>query len=187
MSQAQPKPAPNRASLVDAHRRGPFCDRHLDHALPAARPHCPVGSAGISRYLSCHPLFQRDDHPAGAGRAVHLGDGRGAQPVSGSPWLRGTRRGAGRTFRLPGWIWRAGGRRAHQSLRAHRRLGKRYGQWAVMVLAFIPNPFFDVAGMAAGMLKMPVWKFLLFCWIGSTGKMFLFAYFGATIKGIFNL
>lgn len=33
--------------------------------------------------------------------------------------------------------------------------------------------------MIAGMLKMPLWKFLLFCWIGKTLKMLLFAYAGS--------
>jgi len=56
---------------------------------------------------------------------------------------------------------------------------KKYGGRTILVLAFIPNPLFDIAGMIAGMLKMPLWKFLLFCWIGKTLKMFLFAYAGS--------
>jgi membrane protein DedA with SNARE-associated domain len=62
---------------------------------------------------------------------------------------------------------------------------KRYGQWAILVLSFIPNPLFDLAGMTAGVLKMPLWKFLLFCWIGSTAKMLVFAYGGASIERLF--
>ena len=42
---------------------------------------------------------------------------------------------------------------------------QKYGAWAILILAAIPNPVFDVAGIAAGVLKMPVWKFLLFCWL----------------------
>ena len=57
----------------------------------------------------------------------------------------------------------------------------RYGEGVILVLAIIPNPFFDVAGMIAGILKMPVWRFLLYCWIGKIIKMLLFAYGGATI------
>ncbi len=63
---------------------------------------------------------------------------------------------------------------------------KRYGQWAILVLGFIPNPFFDVAGMIAGALKMPLWRFLLFCWIGKLAKMLLFAYGGATVLRLFG-
>ena len=49
----------------------------------------------------------------------------------------------------------------------------------ILVLAIIPNPFFDLAGIAAGTLKMPVWQFLLACLVGKTIKMVAFAYAGA--------
>jgi membrane protein YqaA with SNARE-associated domain len=64
---------------------------------------------------------------------------------------------------------------------------KRYGPWVVLVLAFVPNPLFDMAGMISGALKMPLWKFLVFCWIGKLGKMLLFAYGGATVLNWFKL
>jgi membrane protein YqaA with SNARE-associated domain len=48
----------------------------------------------------------------------------------------------------------------------------------VVLLAFIPNPFFDLAGMASGALKLPIWKFLIACAIGKIIKMLLFAYAG---------
>jgi membrane protein DedA with SNARE-associated domain len=54
----------------------------------------------------------------------------------------------------------------------------KYGGWAIMVLSAIPNPFFDVAGIAAGMAKMPVQTFLLFIWIGQLIKMTIFALAG---------
>lgn len=56
---------------------------------------------------------------------------------------------------------------------------EKWGAWAVLLLAAIPNPFFDLAGLAAGTLKMPVWKFLLNCWIGQMIKMFIFAFAGS--------
>ena len=56
---------------------------------------------------------------------------------------------------------------------------KKYGGWAILVLSAIPNPFFDIAGIAAGMAKMPIWQFLLFCWIGQLIKMAMFAFAGA--------
>jgi uncharacterized membrane protein YdjX (TVP38/TMEM64 family) len=56
---------------------------------------------------------------------------------------------------------------------------EKYGGWAILVLSAIPNPFFDIAGVAAGMAKMKFWKFLLFCWIGQIIKMAMFAYAGA--------
>jgi membrane protein YqaA with SNARE-associated domain len=56
---------------------------------------------------------------------------------------------------------------------------RRYGGWTILVLSFIPNPVFDMAGAAAGVLRMPLGKFLLWTWIGKTLKMLLFAYAGA--------
>jgi membrane protein DedA with SNARE-associated domain len=55
----------------------------------------------------------------------------------------------------------------------------RFGGWAILVLAFIPNPLFDLAGAAAGALGMPVRVFLFWAWIGKTFKMLLIAYAGA--------
>lgn len=56
---------------------------------------------------------------------------------------------------------------------------QKFGGWAILLFAAIPNPLFDMAGMAAGVSKMPLWKFLLFCWIGQIIKMAMFAYAGA--------
>lgn len=61
---------------------------------------------------------------------------------------------------------------------------KKYGEVTIFVLAVIPNPLFDIAGMVAGALKMPLWRFLLWSWLGKCIKMLAFAYSGA---GIFNL
>ncbi len=55
---------------------------------------------------------------------------------------------------------------------------KKYGGWAILVLSAIPNPFFDVAGIAAGMAKMPIQTFLVFTWVGQLIKMTLFALAG---------
>lgn len=56
---------------------------------------------------------------------------------------------------------------------------KRNGALTVLILSAIPNPFFDLAGATAGALKMKIWRFLLWCWIGETIKMTFFAYSGA--------
>jgi len=58
---------------------------------------------------------------------------------------------------------------------------KKYGPWAISLLAFIPNPAFDMAGIVAGTLKMPLHRFLIYCWIGKVLKMMVFAYAGSTI------
>ncbi len=54
----------------------------------------------------------------------------------------------------------------------------KYGGWAIMVLSAVPNPFFDVAGIAAGIAKMPIQAFLFFTLIGQLIKMTLFALAG---------
>jgi len=64
---------------------------------------------------------------------------------------------------------------------------QKYGDWTVLVMAFIPNPFFDLAGMAAGMLKMPVHRFLLWCSLGKILKMLVFAYTGASIFHFYEI
>ena len=56
---------------------------------------------------------------------------------------------------------------------------QHYGAFTILLLAAIPNPFFDLAGMAAGALKMPVQKFVFWCVIGKIIKMLIFAYTGA--------
>ncbi|MBW6466785.1 MAG: VTT domain-containing protein [Brevefilum sp.] len=66
---------------------------------------------------------------------------------------------------------------------------RKYGDITILVLAFIPNPLFDLAGMLAGVLKMPIWKFLFYCVIGKVLKMMMFAYAGdwliRSLEGIF--
>lgn len=52
------------------------------------------------------------------------------------------------------------------------------GALAVFVISAIPNPLFDVAGAAAGSLKMPYPKFLFWCWLGQTLKMLVIALLG---------
>ena len=63
----------------------------------------------------------------------------------------------------------------------------KYGPWAILVLAAIPNPFFDTAGIVAGISKMPLGRFLLACWAGQVLKMGMFAFAGAySLDLIFN-
>ena len=59
---------------------------------------------------------------------------------------------------------------------------KRYGDAGILLLAFIPNPAFDIVGMVAGGLKIPWYRFLLWCWVGKTLKMLVFSYGGSLFK-----
>lgn len=60
---------------------------------------------------------------------------------------------------------------------------RRNGPLTVLLLSAIPNPFFDLAGVAAGALKMPVKRFLFWVWIGETIKMLIFAFLGSSTLG----
>lgn len=62
----------------------------------------------------------------------------------------------------------------------------RYGNLTVLFLAFIPNPLFDLAGMAAGVLRMPLPRFLLWCALGKVLKMLVFSYGGSTLFKLFS-
>ena len=56
---------------------------------------------------------------------------------------------------------------------------ERRGFLTLFVLSAIPNPVFDLAGIAAGMVGFPVAKFLLACWLGKSLKAMLVAYLGS--------
>ncbi len=83
---------------------------------------------------------------------------------------------------LSGYLAGFSGQAIVENTRIYRRVlpwVQKYGAWAILVLAAIPNPFFDLAGIAAGATKIPVWRFLLFCWVGQIIKAMIFAYAGA--------
>lgn len=63
--------------------------------------------------------------------------------------------------------------------RIARWVGGRFGLAFIAVLAFIPNPLFDMAGMVAGSLRIKWWKFFLAALIGKTLRTVLLAYAGA--------
>jgi uncharacterized membrane protein YdjX (TVP38/TMEM64 family) len=63
---------------------------------------------------------------------------------------------------------------------------RKYGNLTILVMAIVPNPIFDLAGMAAGMLKLPFFRFLFWCLLGKIIKMLLFAYTGASLFKILS-
>jgi len=70
-----------------------------------------------------------------------------------------------------------------ESYQKSARLMKRWGVWFIMALAFIPNPAFDIVGIIAGALRMPVPKFLWGAFLGKFARALLLAY-GS--YGVFN-
>jgi membrane protein YqaA with SNARE-associated domain len=89
-----------------------------------------------------------------------------------------------------GYIAGMTGRNTVQKSETMRRITgwmQKYGGVTILVLAFIPNPAFDLAGIAAGALKIPFWQFLLWTCIGKILKMLMFAYGGAALSNWFTV
>ena len=59
---------------------------------------------------------------------------------------------------------------------------KTRGWLLIVIISFVPNPVFDIVGVAAGALRYPVWKFLVFVFAGKLGKFLVFAY--ACVKSV---
>ncbi len=55
------------------------------------------------------------------------------------------------------------------------------GYLLIFVLSAVPNPVFDLAGIAAGALHLPVAGFLISCWLGKTLKALVIAFAGARL------
>lgn len=89
---------------------------------------------------------------------------------------------------LSGYLAGFSGQAVVERVEIYERLTKwmkRNGSLTVLVLAAIPNPFFDLAGVAAGSLKMHVVRFFIWCWIGEVIKMAIFAFAGANSLNYF--
>ncbi len=87
---------------------------------------------------------------------------------------------------LTGYAAGYGGRAAIEDGEKYQRLVgwmQKAGGPTIFVLSLIPNPFFDLAGIAAGTLRYPLWRFLLCCWLGKTIKTVLIAWAGARSWG----
>ncbi|PKB65489.1 MAG: hypothetical protein BZY80_00245 [SAR202 cluster bacterium Io17-Chloro-G2] len=53
---------------------------------------------------------------------------------------------------------------------------RRRGWLVLFLVALVPNPVFDVVGVAAGALRYPLWKFLAVVWAGKIIKFGAIAY-----------
>lgn len=100
-----------------------------------------------------------------------------------SPLLVGLAAGLGAGLgELSGYLAGYGGRGIVEKQESYdwivRQMG-RYGGWFIFAAALIPNPAFDIAGIAAGALRFPVSHFLLAAVGGKTIRMVLLAYAGA--------
>jgi uncharacterized membrane protein YdjX (TVP38/TMEM64 family) len=83
---------------------------------------------------------------------------------------------------LTGYLAGYGGRAVIKDQALYQRFEgwmRRYGLATLLFLAIIPNPFFDIAGVAAGALRFTWWRFLLVSWAGKTIQGILIAYAGS--------
>ncbi len=101
------------------------------------------------------------------------------------PVLTGLAAGLGAALgELTGYLAGTSGSAAITNRAAYNRLEpfvRRYGLVAIAVLAFVPNPFFDMAGVLAGILRIPAWRFVLAACIGKSARYSLLALGGASV------
>lgn len=111
------------------------------------------------------------------GMALAFGAGPSLHPI-----LVGLAAGSGATIgELTGYLAGVSGRGVVEDRALYDRLRawmERYGLWVLFVLGTIPNPLFDIAGVIAGAMKIPVWKFLVATGAGKVLKATLIAYAG---------
>jgi membrane protein YqaA with SNARE-associated domain len=100
-----------------------------------------------------------------------------------NPFYVGIVAGAGAAIgEISGYVAGFSGQGVIENIKLYNRINnwmRSYGAFTILILAALPNPFFDLAGMAAGALKMPIQKFIFWCVIGKIIKMLFFAYTGA--------
>jgi len=107
--------------------------------------------------------------------------------VAGSmadPLVVGVVAGAGQTLgELTGYMAGYSGQTLVDNLPQHARLVgwmRRFGAITLFLLALIPNPLFDVAGIIAGALRMPMWLYIISAGAGKILKNVAVAYGAAT-------
>ncbi|HEX2922482.1 MAG TPA: VTT domain-containing protein, partial [Chloroflexota bacterium] len=99
-----------------------------------------------------------------------------------NPLLVGISAGLGAaTGELSGYLIGAGGGtlldlQESKNWKKASALFSRYGLWAILVLAIIPNPFFDAMGILAGSLSYSVRRFWVVCLAGKIIKFVAMAY-----------
>jgi membrane protein YqaA with SNARE-associated domain len=119
------------------------------------------------------------------GLAVIATGGALLDPVLGIPaWIVvGILAGLGETIgELTGYAAGYGGRAVLQERRFMGRLEgwmHRQGSVVMFTMSVLPNPFFDVAGVIAGAVRMPVWKFFIAVLLGKVVKSMYIAGAGA--------
>ena len=101
---------------------------------------------------------------------------------------------AGTLGELTGYFLGYSGSGVLERHRYYRRIEgwmSRRGWLILFVISAVPNPLFDVAGIAAGALRYPLWRYFVAVGLGKQVKFFMVAY-GCHyslqgLKGVFGL
>ncbi|MFC1993810.1 YqaA family protein [Chloroflexota bacterium] len=100
-----------------------------------------------------------------------------------NPLLIGLAAGAGSALgEMTGYILGYSGQTVFKDSKTYLRMERwmrQRGTIVIFVLSFVPNTVFDLAGAAAGVLRFPLWKFLLVCFTGKTLRNILVALAGS--------
>lgn len=110
-----------------------------------------------------------------------------------NPFLVGLAGGLGRAVgELTGYLAGYGSRAVieehpNRTIKMLEGWVRRYGFLAIVVLSALPNPIFDTAGVIAGALRFPVWKFFLAVAIGNCIKVTYIAWAGAGMGTLFGV
>lgn len=99
-----------------------------------------------------------------------------------NPLLLGLSAGPGAALgEMTGYFAGYGGSAIIDNLKVYQTIKRwmgKYGLLVIAVLAAIPNPVFDMAGIVAGTLKLKWWQFLIAALIGKTIQAIFIAYAG---------
>ena len=100
-----------------------------------------------------------------------------------SPTMVGIAGGTGAVIgEITGYMVGYSGRGVVKRRQTYARLEgwmRRRGTLAIFIFSLIPFFPFDLAGIVAGALRFPFWKFLLACWLGRIIKYICIAWAGA--------
>jgi membrane protein DedA with SNARE-associated domain len=108
-----------------------------------------------------------------------------------NPWLVGLVGGvAAGLGEITGYMAGLGGSPLAQRSRFYPRVERwvqRWGSLTIFALAFIPGPVFDLAGIAAGTMRMPFRRFLAACLAGKVLRFAVVAWAGHALgaSGLF--
>lgn len=105
-----------------------------------------------------------------------------------SPWALALAAGSGAALgELSGYLAGYSGQSISNKNATYQRVSgwvQRNAPLTILLLSFVPNPFFDLTGIAAGATRLPLRVFLGWCWLGETLKMLVIAFAGAGLLTI---